>query len=183
MIYLTAGHSLTDPGAVSKNRVEALEAISLRDAIISKALETNTIIYADNDSHSLWQVQADLMKKVKNNDLVLDIHFNVFNGSVRGTELYHKTEAKQSEIQLGKMIYDATVKSLGYTESRGIKKANQSQHKRLWFEALKCKAFLLEVEFIDHSDAMIDYNDNKQALINNLASFFKRYEMVTSAVV
>lgn len=167
-ILLIAGHGAGDPGAIGRvNGKTYKEADLTRQMVgeIQKYLKpyANVTVYptANNayDDHQLGQFLT--LGKVKNQDYVLEIHFNAAsgdsgNGKVKGAEAYVTTS--ESGITVEQKIL-ANLQKLGYT-NRGVKRKNWSVIKGA--KGAGVSSCLLEVCFIDDGDDMALYEKTKE---------------------
>ena len=103
-VYLLAGHSMSDPGAIGVGgRKEADETIKLRNAIAEILKEDGVVVVIDNDRNNLAQV----LKAIESteDDIVFDIHFNSNeNGAANGVECFVPNRYTSKEMTLARNI-------------------------------------------------------------------------------
>lgn len=164
MIYVVAGHSVMDAGAIGiGGNNESEMTRSLRNLIVGYMKREDVSI--DDDSLSTGDVVRWLRNRAKADTIVLDIHFNSFTtASANGTESFTTDSAKS----LGKQINDATVKALG-TTNRGLKEVSQTARGKIGILTLPCKVVLLEVCFISNKSDYDKYIANADKLARELA--------------
>lgn len=174
MIFITAGHRGKGTGA--KGFIdEGAEAIALRDAITLELVERGIGVLNDNDTDSLTRVIVDINKTCIPHDILVDIHFNAFNGKAHGTEALIPHNATTTEQELAEHLLLATTSSIG-TRCRGVKDAKGSQHSRLAIlEDTNCNSVLLEVCFCDSEIDTLKYNANRTTLIHSIADILEKY--------
>ena len=169
-IYINAGHSDTDPGAVSKYGKERTFNVKVRNACV-KYLKANykcKVYYNKGSFKDLKKIcDSANKKKVK---LFVSIHFNAGGGN--GWEgLLYSLSAKHKA--LGK-VFEKHVKAVGQN-SRGLKK--RSDLKVLKYTNML--AILNECAFIDNWKDIKDWNEDKElkkmgiALAKAIADYLK----------
>ena len=162
-IYLIAGHQINKRGANGIFK-EEIETIKLRDSIAEYLKQHNLEAITDNDTQNLSEVISMINKTCLEDDLIIDIHFNAYNGKSRGTEAF-----TYSQQLIAQRIVNITSDSLKIP-NRGVKNIKYSQHNRLAIlQDTKCKAILWEVCFCDNKEDVNNYKNNKTILINNIA--------------
>lgn len=174
MIYLTAGHRGKGTGA--KGLIdEGAEAAALRDAVTLELVERGAAVLNDNDTDSLTKVIADINKACTPHDILVDIHFNAFNGRAHGTEVLIPHNATAAERETAENVLLATTSALG-TRCRGVKDAKSSQHSRLAIlEDTRCHSVLLEVCFCDSEVDAMKYRLSRDRLVSFLADTLERH--------
>lgn len=181
MIFISAGHTPEgpnkDPGAVTKFTTEAKETVALRDLICRELDLLGYKYIKDNDSESLSQYLARI--KPGNASVVLDIHFNAFNGTATGTECVIKDSPSKHEIAFGSDLANTTSATLGIV-NRGVKKESQTARKKLAVMRKEGIVGLIEVCFIDNPSDMEKYRANVVALSRKIAQILVKYENLIS---
>ena len=152
-IYINAGHSNTDPGAVSKYGKERTFNVKVRDAMVYYLLEHYVV-----DVHYNTGKVGDLKKitKAANDwkaDLYVSIHFNSGGGDGWEGLLYNLDAAHR---KCGK-IFEKHIKAIGQN-SRGLKARPDLQNLKL----TKMMAILNECAFIDKWKDIKDWNEDKE---------------------
>ena len=170
-LYLIAGHNGKGTGAYSKFGDEGEETIDVRNDIAAKLRHEHGVdVITDDDLTPLRKVLIWL-QGVRKSDVIVDIHFNAFNGKAHGTEVIVANEYNYREKTLAESLLNATVKSLG-TKSRGVKTERLTARKRIGILSGRPKKainVLLEVCFIDNEGDMKKYDDNYCEFIEAVA--------------
>lgn len=197
ILFLIAGHSTGEVGAVTRDTNEAKEAKYLRNAIANTLFMNNentamhdTIftsylketcndklfhIVTDPNDFTLKQVVKQVNSIVDKEDLLISFHFNAFNGKARGTEalVYHGSNDKTKK--LAEELTKVCAKVIK-TPNRGVKFENSGQHSRLAIlNDTICNSILLEVCFIDNEKDMKGFRDNNDMLISKIMNQIKKY--------
>ncbi|EJP6471262.1 N-acetylmuramoyl-L-alanine amidase [Clostridium botulinum] len=158
-IGIDCGHTLSgaDYGAVGiKAESNLTREVGIR--VISKLQALGyTVIKCYKDTCTSLQDSLSYRTNIANNnnvDLYVSIHFNAFNGSAYGTEIftYGGNKFREATSVLNNIV------SLGYT-NRGIKDGSNLYVIR----NTKSKAMLIECCFCDNSGDMNRYNADKMA--------------------
>lgn len=173
-IIISAGHSNSDSGAVSKDGKlkEADLALRLRNRVA-------TILRADGDLRVLTDGSdgqnaplRDAVQIVKANPgaIAVEIHFNAGPPTAKGVEVLAKPIHRPLAQQLA-----ASVAAITESPLRGVlgwKADNSGQHHRLAF----CEAggLILEVEFISNPTAMSIYLANETEAAVSLANALRK---------
>lgn len=165
-VYLLAGHSSNDPGAIGVNgRKEADETVKLRNAIKTR-LEANGIsVIIDDNRDNLRTVLAKIESGEE--DIIFDIHFNASeNAKATGIESFIPARHTSLEMNTAAQITMglATLMGLKY---RGVKTEIESHRGSLGVMKEKGTTILLEMCFISNPADMGIY-DSK---FNEIASF------------
>lgn len=152
-VYVNAGHSNTDTGAVSKYAVERKLNVRVRNAMV-KCLEDNYICEVRWNDGNLKDIKkiTDAANKW-GADLYVSIHFN--SGGGDGWEgLLYNLDAKHKAC--GK-IFEKHVKAIGQN-SRGLKARPDLKNLSL----TNMMAILNECAFIDNWKDIKDWNEDAE---------------------
>lgn len=174
MIYLIAGHHNEDPGAVSKHTVGTIKEADLtkelRDLIYQYLVDIESIndIKRDNDSTVLSKLISDLDKVITTEDLLVDIHFNAFNGKATGTEVIIPKLSSSIEKDLASLIAEHTSDILSIS-NRGVKGEDKTARGKIGILKGKGHRILLEVCFMDNPKDFTSYMINKYILAAKIA--------------
>lgn len=182
MIYLIAGHHNNDSGATAQHSVGLIKESELtkelRDLIYSYLTHIEKIdelfIKRDNDNTTLNKLINDLNKVVTVNDLVVDIHFNAFNGKATGTEIIIPTISSKIEKELSALIAEHTSEILNIN-NRGVKTEKDTARGRIGILKGKGNRILLEICFMDNPKDFTQYQINKYILAAKIAELINEY--------
>lgn len=174
-IYLLAGHSLSEPGAINKYGTREAElTIELRD-MVGTALKKHGIApRTDHDRDTLSAVTARLLQQSREGDIICDLHFNAFNKRATGTEAIVPQQPTSRELQLAAELC-STLSAIMKIPDRGVKKENDSARGRLAIMRPNGINILLEVCFMDNENDIAAYKSNKQHVAASIANLLKEY--------
>ena len=151
VIYLNAGHSLTDPGAVSRFGKESDFNRKIRDALIPELQNNGFEVQVVPDNLNLIQSIKWVNQRTKslNDGLALSIHCNAGGGT--GAECYYYGGNVTSKNLASKLLSEyCRVTGL---RNRGVKPDTSTRFKRLgWVRDTRPWALLLEAGFIDNPE-------------------------------
>lgn len=145
-IIISAGHSLSDPGAISDGVTEASLTMKYRDALVKKLRDNGYRVITPTDDLSLRQTIKEAKAFPKT--LAIELHFNAFNREAHGVEAFY-TRADYLSLEVAKALLKASEKHLGL-RNRGAKTSNQSHRRRLGFTDELNHGVLLEICFMDN---------------------------------
>jgi N-acetylmuramoyl-L-alanine amidase len=181
MKFISAGHNHIgpnlDPGASGVNgRSEAKEAVKMRDAVIAhiKALGFADII-RDNDGESLGQY----LNRIKPGDgsVVVEFHFNAFNGKATGAEVVVGMDADRLDKAMAQDLVDMMSCTMGIVKrSGGVIAENQTHRGRLGLMRETGIVNLVEICFIDNPADMEKYDLNFDRLAQGFAHIIIKYD-------
>lgn len=155
-VCLSAGHSVTDPGAMAGGLKES----DLNMDIVGKTAEILRIHGIDTltvpDNLSLVATINWINERPNQIDLAIESHVN--SGGGVGVEAWHYAGSAKSR-ELGQFMVDALVAETGM-KSRGVKDESTNRHGKLGFvHDTDPLAGLIETGFID--------SDEDRKLLNN----------------
>lgn len=177
-LFLVAGHSHADSGAVANHAFEAgpinlrendltIELRNLLYTDLSQLIGYN--IFKDNDGDSLSVLLGKLRHGTGANDLVIDLHFNAAsNKAATGVEIFVKDNATDFEKKLALEVSDTISRTLDIT-NRGVKTQIQSNRGRLGIFNIPANVILVEVCFLSNKSDMKSYIKNKHILVSRLS--------------
>ena len=178
MKYITfssAGHHINDPGAIGVNgRKESIEAISFRDLVNGELRRIGVTVVQDNDNDTLGQYLGKINPTDK--DVVVEPHFNAFNGKATGVEVLVADNANERSKAMAKELVDGYAKIMGIP-NRGVKTESQSARGRLGLMRKKGAVALVEICFIDNVNDMQAYDRNKGNLACFTAQVIAKYDL------
>ena len=169
-LFIIAGHSLNDSGAVANGYKESQLTMELR-GLIAKHIDSFVWdVHLDNDSKSLAEVIRWVNDNSDANDLVIDLHFNAsVHSNATGAEVFIHDKTTKANAALAANLNNIAVKTLDIP-NRGVKTEKQSQHTRLGILHTKPKAILIEVCFMSNNTDMVKYQRYKEAYAKTLAN-------------
>jgi N-acetylmuramoyl-L-alanine amidase len=174
IIYISAGHSDADPGAVNKK-------MSLREADLTRGsrnlvvdvlqMHGATVRMDGTDATNLDRDTA-IMRARECTGLKLDIHFNAATGTATGTEAFSDKAEKEIAQELAQAVSE--VLGIPLRGEKGWKGRTESQHGArglAWLDRLQ-RSVLLEVCFMDNDAEIKKYlarmDDVAEAIANVL---------------
>lgn len=170
-VYLIAGHSLSDPGAIAGKTKEATLTRDLRNKISGRLTQLGVDHQVDDDHHKLSQVIRVIKSDM--DDLILDIHFNAAANVVgkpvpTGVEVFIPDRPSAKEVQMANQLASLVSNTLGI-RSRGVKTPAQSARGTLAILQPAGTNLLLEVAFITNSEDMGRYFAHVDDLATGIA--------------
>lgn len=173
-LFICAGHRGRKTGAMGYID-EGAETIDLRDKIRTELIMRGVSSFADHNSDILSGVVNHVNLVTSKQDICIDIHFNAFNGTAKGSEILVRNKASDIEQELADKLLVATCKTLG-TKNRGVKRETQGQHSRLaMLSDVKCNSVVLEVCFCDNKEDADKYNRHKEELVKSYADILEKF--------
>jgi N-acetylmuramoyl-L-alanine amidase len=168
MIYLIAGHSKIDPGAIGAGGVKESDlAIELRGLIGAELTKLNQKFVVDNDSDNLRKVISKLNTTEK--DVICDIHFNASsNPTATGAEVIIPDRRTASERMIAGLICSAMALTMNI-RSRGVKSEKDTARGSLGIMRPSGINLLLEVCFISNKSDLDLYQQHKERIANRIA--------------
>ena len=142
-LFLLAGHEVVNgkgTGAHSQLGDEAVEALKLRNAIAER-LNTKHGIKAITDvpTSTLKVVVAWLRGLIKQDDVMIDLHFNAGSVTATGVEVLVPADYTLKEFSLASSLAEAVASTLNIrkrtgklgVDKAGVKTESESQHSKL----------------------------------------------------
>ena len=162
-LFISAGHSAADPGAVGNGYTEADIVLEFRD-MLAEALGARGVAFSrdGDDGHNLplskaWRLAAA-------HDLALEFHCNAFHApTATGVE----TLSWPGNMELGLRVCKAISKTLGIANRRAKGEAS-GQHSRLAFVS-RGGGIIVELFFISNPGDLAAYQRWKRQLAELLA--------------
>ena len=170
-IFLSVGHGGQDCGAVGNGVRESDMALKL-SKVIGELLGVNGFDYMLSRTSDIDNVQATKIEQIKKYkpDLMLDIHFNAFNGKASGVETYYQNKSENSKNIAAKM--SAAVAEYLSLLNRGAKNRLLPDG-RDYFGMLRNSpytAVLLETCFIDNATDMKGFLNAEAETLKGVAA-------------
>lgn len=167
-MFLSAGHSNTDPGAVGNGLKEADVAVEIRN-IVSFYLTQMKVKHELDGTGTANLPLAATVKRSNKHAVSVEFHCNAsVNAKATGCEVLC---AKKDNLLAGK-ICDAISRTLGI-KNRGVKPENAGQHHRLAF--VQAGGMIVELFFITNKDDVDRYNGSKWLLGKAIAEVLAQF--------
>lgn len=168
-VFISAGHSNTDPGATVNGATEAALAVELRNAVAGYLVLGGYDVAKDGtDSENLPLSAA--VKMIAGKALAIEIHFNsVADPSANGVECISLPDKKS----VAQKLAAATASSLGLKLRGAAGWIDQSKSQRSKLAFVQAGGLILEVCFISNSDDLAVYQKRKDVLAKVLAESIK----------
>lgn len=161
-LFISAGHSASDPGAVANGTSEAEVVTEFRDRL-AHYLSDKLVFGTDGDvGENLPLRQAVAL--ASRHDVAVEFHCNAASPAATGVE----TLSKRGQFPFAGRICTAISDTLGI-RNRGSKPENSGQHSRLAFVS-DGGGLILELFFISSPDDLRAYYHNRQALVQAVAA-------------
>lgn len=174
-VYLIAGHHNNDPGAVSQHPelggtiTEAELTQELRDLVFHYFVAHNELDpIKDNDAHTLQQVLNEINRTISRDDIVVDLHFNAFNGRATGVEVLIPTINSAIERSLATSICERLA-DIMQIRNRGLRREADTPRGRIAILHGTGHRILIEVCFKDNPSDMKAYWKNKHLVAEAIA--------------
>lgn len=156
-MFLSAGHSTTDPGAVGNGLKEANVAVEVRNIVSFYLTQMGVAHELDGKGTANVPLSA-AVKMAKGQDVAVEFHCNAStNANATGCEVLCAPKDNARAALLCKAIAD----SLGI-RNRGVKPENAGQHHRLAF--VQAGGMIVELFFISSITDVTRYNGRKWLL-------------------
>lgn len=172
MIFLSAGHYPSAPGAKWERFVEHDEAIVWRD-MLYQGLNTRAISVPTGVLRS----KVDFInERTLDGDIAVEIHFNAArdannNPIGRGCETLYYPGSKRGE-SIATTIQKVMAEF--FPPDRGVKEGwyrmDPSRGADFFLAKTKCTAIIIEPEFVHRANVI---NDNREAVVNKLVELFE----------
>lgn len=160
-LFVSAGHSDSDPGAMSQGFSEAALVLKLRDSVVTELKDRGIEVTTDGAKGENLPL-PEAMRMAETHDVAVEFHFNSFHrDTAHGTEVLSDAEGKAFANRLSK----AVSKAIG-TSNRGAKAENSGQHSRLGF--IRSGGSILEVAFISSPKDIERYDKNYQEVVGSI---------------
>lgn len=156
-LFISAGHSMSDPGANGNGLTEADVVLAFRDQLYDYLADRVVLARDGRPGHNLPLRQACEM--AKRHDVAVEFHCNAFSDpSATGVE----TLSGHEDDALGEHICSSIAGTLGIV-NRGDKGEGDGQHSRLAF--VRAGGVVVELFFITNPDDLAAYRQNLQGLV------------------
>lgn len=179
--FISAGHCNLkgpnyDPGAVGVNgRTEASETVKMRDAVIKRLEAAGHKVTRDLDGESLKQYLARI--KTGTGSVVVEFHFNAFNGKATGVEVLVQRDADKMDTAFAKELAVATSTITGLPLRKGgVISEKDSARGSLGLMRESGLVALIELSFIDNPADMASYDKSLEQLAEAYARIIIKYD-------
>lgn len=153
-MFLSAGHSTVDPGAVGFGRYEADVAEEFRN-VLSFCLTDIGVAHAVDGRGMENTPLKDAIREARKHKVALEFHCNAStNSTATGVEILCADKDKA----LAAKLCEAISTSLGI-RNRGVKPENAGQHNRLGF--VQAGGMIVELFFISNKEDLAKYDAYK----------------------
>ena len=165
-VVLDAGHGGSDSGATSGSRKEKNYTLdtTLATSAALRAKGYNVVLTRSDDTYLSLGTRTAISNEVKPK-LFTSIHYNSYNGSANGTEVYYNVKDKNGGLTktTASNVLKRIVNAFGFT-NRGIKaKANSSGTDYYYvLRENKYPSILIECAFIDSNKDMNKLNSDSK---------------------
>lgn len=162
-IYISAGHSNSDPGAVANGRKEADIAVEFRN-IVSFYLHKMKVIHGTDGQGTENLPLKIAAANAKRATLAVEFHCNAGPTTATGVEVLAGPNRKNMASALCALIAETID-----IRNRGFKPENSGQHKRLAF--VQAGGMIVELLFITNPRDLAKYDARKWVLGKAVAEF------------
>jgi N-acetylmuramoyl-L-alanine amidase len=161
-MFISAGHSTTDPGAVAFGRTEADIVEDFRN-ILSKCLSDLKISHVVDGRSDENVPLKNAIKEARRHKISIEFHCNASaNPSATGVEIL----CAPKDNALADKMCKAIAAGLSIT-NRGVKAANSGQHHRLGF--VDAGGMIVELFFLSNRNDLAAYDQRKWQIARALA--------------
>lgn len=165
-IVITAGHSMSDPGATNGMLTEADVCTDFRN-LVSFYLTRDGIEHCKDGSGGENLPLSSAIKLITAGSIAVEFHCNAF---AKTTATGVETLSSEAGKALGAKLCDAVSVVLGI-DNRGAKSEGSGQHSRLGF--VRAGGIILELFFITNPADLRVYLDKKWLLAQAVAKVLK----------
>lgn len=163
-IYLSAGHSGTDPGAVSAGRREADIAVEFRNIVSFYLSRAGVPHELDGEGTANLPLAAAVKRTRQLQGVEVEFHCNA--AASRGATGVESLQSPANTL-LGEKLCQAVADGLAL-RNRGAKPENAGQHHRLAF--VQAGGVILELLFITNPADVAAYDARKWLAARNVAA-------------
>lgn len=161
-VFISAGHSDSDPGAKANGWTEANIVLELRDNVASRLAEKLAFISDGQKGTNLPLAEA--AREASKADIAVEFHCNAAaSGEASGTEAL----GTNSDTRFGEALCSAISGALGIP-NRGHKPEGSGQHSRLAFVS-DGGGIIVELFFLTNEGDLQAYRDNKGLAADEIA--------------
>ena len=162
-LFISAGHSDADPGAVGNGYTEASIVLEFRD-LLANALRARGVEFSKDGEPGENLSLSNAWRMAAEHDIALEFHCNAFHTpTATGVE----TLSRPRNMELGLRVCRAIRETLGIA-NRGAKGEGSGQHSRLAFVS-SGGGIIVELFFISNPSDLDKYQRWKLQLAEVLA--------------
>lgn len=174
-LYLIAGHHNKDNGATALGNKEKDLTIEFRDLILDYIKESspNLEVILDNDNDTLSQVINKVNATIHKDDILLDIHFNAFNGKASGTECFIPKISSNIEKEIADEICKFYTRYM-QIPNRGVKTPDESARGSLGILKGTGNRILVETCFMDNPIDISAFERTKHILSSGTSEILEK---------
>lgn len=165
-MFISAGHSDTDPGATGNGRREADIAVEFRN-IVSFYLQRDKISHELDGVGTVNMPLNLVVKRSRKHKLSVEFHCNAGPPSATGVEILC---APKDNAVAAKLC--AALCSVFEIRNRGVKPENAGQHHRLAF--VQAGGMIVELFFISNKKDLAAYDAKKWLAAKAVADILKQ---------
>lgn len=163
-ILVMAGHGDGDPGAYGCGYWEANETRTAAALLVEKLSAYNVSVERyPSGKNAFKEIQNGRVQNFRSYDLVIEIHFNAYNGAAHGTETYWRSSASKKAAT----AVNSAIAGRGFT-NRGIKYGNWLVQRTVTNQGVP--QILVETCFIDNAADMKRYKACASSLWADVAA-------------
>jgi N-acetylmuramoyl-L-alanine amidase len=167
-LFISAGHSDAQPGAVGHGYTEAMIVLEFRD-LVADALRNKGVTF-DKDGFRRQNLPlSDAIREAKAHDVAIEFHCNA---AASTTATGVETLSDPKHYPLCTKLNETVSRVLGI-RNRGEKPENSGQHSRLGFISTG-GGIIHELFFISNADDLRRYKQNKHELAQEIADVLAR---------
>jgi N-acetylmuramoyl-L-alanine amidase len=153
-IYLSAGHSTADPGAVAFGRREADIAVEFRNMVAFDLRRAEVQHDVDGHGKDNQSLRDTVKETAKTDGIELEFHVNAGPAKATGVEVLAGPKDMALAAKISQSIADAL-----QIRNRGAKPENAGQHHRLAF--VQAGGLIVELFFLTNPDDLAAYDARK----------------------
>ena len=161
-MYLSAGHSNVDPGAVAFGRREADIAVEFRN-IVSFYLQRDGIKHEVDGKGTINVPLSQAVKSARKHRVSVEFHCNAGPPSATGVEVLCAPKDQVLAEEICEAIADAL-----HIRNRGVKPENAGQHHRLAF--VQAGGMIVELFFLSNKTDLLAYDQRKWLAAREVAA-------------
>jgi len=162
-LFISAGHSDTDPGATGHGMTEADIVLEFRD-LLADALRHRGLVFDKDGERGQNLPLRDAVGAAKSHNIAVEFHCNAFtNPAASGVE----TLSSRENYPLGESLCNAIATVLGIN-NRGAKGESSGQHSRLAF-IRDGGGVIVELFFITNKKDLSTYIANRRRVVDAVA--------------